>query len=115
MSATIACSDFLHTSGQCPASLRMPPACPPMPKAHVLQAFFARIAFHSCHQPTRWAMRNVYRIAAQPPPLFIRFMTAPVVLLRADDLYSDWARGIGEVSAAGAVIGRSAFSAMSRR
>ena len=47
MSATIACSDFLHTSGQCPASLRMPPACPPMPSAHVLQAFFERIAFHS--------------------------------------------------------------------
>src|SRR5689334_14524697 len=77
MSATIACSDFLHTSGQCPASLRMPPACPPMPSAQVLQAFFERIAFHSCHQPTRLAMRRVYRIAAQPPPLFIRFITAP--------------------------------------
>ena len=42
--------------------------------AQVLQVFLARIAFHSCHQPTRLAMRRVYLIAAQPPPRFIRFM-----------------------------------------
>jgi hypothetical protein len=33
-----------------------------------------RIAFHSCHQPTRLAIRNVYFTAAQPPPLFMLFM-----------------------------------------
>src|SRR5271166_5375778 len=74
MSATMACKDFLQTSGQWPISLRMPPAWPPMPRAQVLQVFLARIAFHSCHQPTRLAMRRVYLIAAQPPPRFIRFM-----------------------------------------
>ena len=59
MSATIAWSDFLQTSGQWPTSLRMPPAWPPMPRAQVLQAFLARIACQSRRQPTRLAMRSV--------------------------------------------------------
>ena len=37
-----ACTDFLQTSGKCPASFTMPPRCPPMPSAHVLHAFFDR-------------------------------------------------------------------------
>src|SRR5262249_30238857 len=51
ISATIACSDFLQTSGKCPASFTIPPLWPPMPNAQVLQAFFDRIAFHSRQKP----------------------------------------------------------------
>jgi hypothetical protein len=40
MSAACAWTDFLHTSGNEPASLRMPPRCPPIPSAQVLHAFF---------------------------------------------------------------------------
>jgi len=58
MSDAMACSDFLQTSGQWPISLRIPPAWPPMPKAQVLQAFLARIAFQSRRQPTLFAIRN---------------------------------------------------------
>src|SRR5262245_1039629 len=69
MSAAIACSDFLQTSGKWPVSLTMPPFCPPMPSAQVLQAFLLRIAFHSFHKPpTCWALLSVYRTAGQPPP-----------------------------------------------
>src|SRR5204863_3476062 len=74
ISAAIACNDFLQTSGKWPASLTMPPFWPPMPSAQVLQAFLARIAFHNRSQPTRLAMRKVYLIAAQPPPLVMRFI-----------------------------------------
>src|SRR5688572_22268469 len=74
MSATIAWNDFLQTSGQCPNSFRMPPAWPPMPSAQVLQAFLLRMACHSHRQPTRFAIRSVYLMAAHPPPLVIRFM-----------------------------------------
>jgi hypothetical protein len=77
MSATVACKDFLQTSGQCPSSFRIPPAWPPIPRAQVLQAFLDRIAFHNCRQPTRFAMRSVYRIAAHPPPLFMGFLVSP--------------------------------------
>jgi hypothetical protein len=45
-----------------------------MPSAQVLQALRERIAFHKRHQPTRLAIRKVYLIAAQPPPVFNRFM-----------------------------------------
>ncbi len=44
MSADIAWIDFLQTSGKWPFSLTMPPSCPPMPRAQVLQAFFERRA-----------------------------------------------------------------------
>ena len=38
----------------------MPPDCPPMPTAQVLQAFFDRIAFHSGHNPpASWAFLKV--------------------------------------------------------
>src|SRR5262249_16841386 len=74
MSATIAWNDFLQTSGKWPASFRIPPACPPMPSAHVLPAFLADMAFQSCHQPTLLAIRSEYLMAAQPPPFFIGFI-----------------------------------------
>lgn len=45
-----------------------------MPRAQVLQAFRADMAFHRRHQPTLLAMRKVYLIAAQPPPRFIGFI-----------------------------------------
>ena len=60
MSETMACSDFLQTSGKWPASLTMPPAWPPMPSAHVLQALRERIARHSFKIPPAWrALLNV--------------------------------------------------------
>jgi hypothetical protein len=59
MSAAMACSDFLQTSGKCPASLTIPPIWPPMPSAHVLQAFLLRIARHSANHPTRFAVCSV--------------------------------------------------------
>jgi len=37
-----------------------------------LQAFRAVIAFHKRNHPTRLAIRNVYAIAAHPPPLLKR-------------------------------------------
>ncbi len=42
MSPACACTDFLHTSGKRPASSTIPPCCPPMPSAHVLQALCER-------------------------------------------------------------------------
>jgi hypothetical protein len=33
-----------------------------------------RMAFQSRSQPTRLAIRNVYLMAAHPPPLVMRFM-----------------------------------------
>ena len=48
MSAAIAWSDFLQTSGKWPASLTIPPRWPPMPSAQVLQAFSAA---HGAPQP----------------------------------------------------------------
>src|SRR5947209_6459689 len=77
MSATMACNDFLQTSGQWPASLRRPPAWPPMPRAQVLQAFRVVMARHSRRHPTRRAMRRVYRIEAQPPPRVMRVIRPP--------------------------------------
>src|SRR5262245_5141369 len=75
MSAIIAWRDFLQTSGKWPPSLTMPPACPPMPRAQVLQAFFVRIAFQSFHSPpTSRALRKVYQTAGQPPPRFTCFI-----------------------------------------
>src|SRR5579872_7335044 len=74
MSETMACNDFLQTSGKCPPSLTMPPIWPPIPRAHVLQAFLLRIARHNGIQPTRLAIRNVYRMAFQPPPDFMGFI-----------------------------------------
>src|SRR5579872_4063081 len=71
MSEAMACSDFLQTSGKWPPSLTIPPICPPIPRAQVLQAFLVRIARHSGSQPTRLAIRSVYRMAFQPPPDFI--------------------------------------------
>ena len=69
MSATIACSDFLQTSGKWPSSLTMPPRCPPMPSAQVLQAFFERMAFQSFQKPpASRPLRSVYQTAGQPPP-----------------------------------------------
>ena len=66
MSAAMACSDFLQTSGKCPASLTMPPACPPMPSAQVLQAFFERMAFHSLTNAAHFA-RLAQRIPDRRP------------------------------------------------
>ena len=74
MSAAIACKDFLQTSGKCPSSLRIPPFCPPIPSAHVLQAFFERIAFQSFQNPTRLPMLNEYFSAWKPPPASGFFM-----------------------------------------
>src|SRR5437899_9331039 len=87
ISETIAWNDFLHTSGKWPASLTIPPRWPPMPSAQVLQAFFVRIAANSRRQPTRLAMRSVYRIAAQPPPLVIRFMGRDRLAFRVGPLH----------------------------
>src|SRR5258708_5787287 len=71
MSATMACNDFLQTSGKWPSSLTMPPFCPPMPRAQVLQAFFERMAFQSFQSPpASRALENVYMTAGQPPPEF---------------------------------------------
>ena len=78
MSATMAWNDFLQTSGQCPASLRMPPFCPPMPSAQVLQALRLVMARHRLRQPTRRAIRNEYQTAAEPPRFFAR-MVEPTV------------------------------------
>ena len=47
MSAAIACRDLLADLGKWPSSLTMPPRCPPMPSAQVLQAFLERMAFQS--------------------------------------------------------------------
>jgi hypothetical protein len=58
MSDAIACSDFLQTSGKRPCSLTMPPRCPPMPSAQVLQALRLRMARHVCRQPKRLATRS---------------------------------------------------------
>ena len=75
MSATIACRLFLHTSGKWPSSLTIPPRCPPMPSAHVLQAFFERIARQSLSTPpASRAFRQVYQTAGQPPPDLTFFM-----------------------------------------
>src|SRR6476660_5520725 len=69
MSATIACRLFLQTSGKCPSSLTMPPRWPPMPSAHVLQAFLLRMARHSLRTPpASRAFFQVYQTAGQPPP-----------------------------------------------
>src|SRR4051794_30205818 len=70
ISAAMACNDFLQTSGKWPASLTMPPAWPPIPSAHVLQAFLLRIARQSLSKPpTSRALRRVYQTAGQPPPV----------------------------------------------
>jgi hypothetical protein len=46
-----------------------------MPSAHVLQAFFDRIARHSARSPpASRAFRHVYQTAGQPPPDFNFFM-----------------------------------------
>src|SRR5438128_1760659 len=75
MSAAIACSDFLQTSGKLPASLTMPPFWPPMPSAQVLQAFLLRIACQSFHTPPIWRdFLRAYRMARHPPPLRRRFI-----------------------------------------
>ena len=77
MSATIACRLFLQTSGKWPSSLTMPPRCPPMPSAQVLQAFFERMACHSFKMPpASRAFRHVYQTAGQPPPDFSFFIRA---------------------------------------
>ena len=60
MSATIAWNDFLHTSGKGPASFTIPPDCPPIPSAQVLQAFFERIACQSFHKPP--ASRDFFNV-----------------------------------------------------
>ncbi len=59
MSEAIAWNDFLQTSGKCPPSLTIPPNCPPMPSAQVLQVFRDRRALQSLVQPTRLATRRV--------------------------------------------------------
>jgi hypothetical protein len=46
-----------------------------MPKAHVLQAFFELIACQNRQGPTFQAIRRLYQIAGQPPPLVTRRMT----------------------------------------
>lgn len=48
MSAVCACTDFLHTSGKCPASLTIPPFWPPMPRAQVLHVFLLRRRCNVC-------------------------------------------------------------------
>jgi hypothetical protein len=45
MSAACAWTDFLQTSGNVPASFRMPPRWPPMPTAHVLQVLLVASRF----------------------------------------------------------------------
>jgi hypothetical protein len=72
---------FFADLGKCPASLTMPPACPPIPSAQVLQAFFERMAFQSFQMPpASRALDQVYRIARHPPPdlsfFMIRWATA---------------------------------------
>ncbi len=69
-SAAIACTDFLQNSGKWPVSLCIPPACPPMPRAQVLQAFFEAMRRQKSSGPvaTPNDFSSVYRIAAQPPP-----------------------------------------------
>ena len=53
----------------------MPPPCPPIPSAQVLQAFFERMALKSFHgPPASRAFCQVYEMAAQPPPLRTFFM-----------------------------------------
>jgi hypothetical protein len=75
MSAAIAWIDFLHTSGNEPCSLTIPPCCPPIPKAHVLHALRERRAVYIFQRlPDSSPFRNVYRTACQPPPAFNRFM-----------------------------------------
>jgi len=70
MSATIAWNDFLQTSGKWPASLTIPPAWPPMPRAQVLHAFLERMAFQNFHRPpASRAFLNVYKTARNPPPV----------------------------------------------
>jgi hypothetical protein len=49
----------------------MPPRWPPIPRAHVLQAFLLRIARQSFKKPpASRAFRHVYQAAGQPPPDF---------------------------------------------
>lgn len=59
----------------------MPPSCPPMPSAQVLQALRLLIARHIFSQPTRLASRSEYQIAFQPPPLFMVFMAESLASL----------------------------------
>src|SRR5436190_5694428 len=78
ISAAMACNDFLQTSGNLPSSLTMPPFCPPMPSAQVLQAFLLRIAFQSLTTPpTSRALLSVYLMACQPPAAEGFFMGVP--------------------------------------
>src|SRR5437868_14276288 len=84
MSAAIACSDFLQTSGKLPASLTMPPFWPPMPSAQVLQAFLLRIASHSFHRPPiRRDLLSADRMARHPPPQVILLIAAHSVWRRS--------------------------------
>ncbi len=70
MSATIAWSDFLQTSGKWPASLTMPPRCPPMPSAQVLQAFFGAHRLPELADAARFAtFAEGVESAGQPPPV----------------------------------------------
>src|SRR5262245_40060926 len=83
MSAACACTDFLQTSGKCPASFTMPPRCPPIPSAQVLQALRWRIRRYSRHTPPAFCpMRSVYAIAATPPPALTRGLAIGSSLLR---------------------------------
>ena len=49
----MAWTDFLQTSGKRPSSLRIPPCCPPIPSAQVLQALREVIACQKRQKPTR--------------------------------------------------------------
>src|SRR5690349_7138157 len=70
MSCAIAWTDFLQNSGNCPCSLRMPPSCPPMRSAQVLQEFRDIMCRQNSKNPpcafSDWS--NVYLTACHPPP-----------------------------------------------
>jgi hypothetical protein len=83
MSAAMACSDFLQTSGKWPASFTIPPIWPPMPRAQVLQAFLLRIARHSDIHPTRFAVSSVYAMAFHPPADVMGFIWCRRIIIRS--------------------------------
>lgn len=69
MSAAWAWNDFLQTSRGLPASFFMPL----MPSAQVLQVLRERMRRkNSSGSPDSRALRNEYRMACKPPPLFMR-------------------------------------------
>ena len=89
MSEAWATMDLLHTAGNNPFSSRIPPFCPPIPKAQLLQAFLVYRA-RSMGQipPARPDVLSEYRSAPQPPADFgiLRFIGEPLNIVNGHEL-----------------------------